>query len=382
MAPIRTAIIGLSGNAITSWASNAHLPYLLSERGRSQYQIVALLNSTVESAKNSIKLFSLPPETKAYGNPDDLAQDPDVDLVVCATRVDVHYKSTLPSVRAGKRAFIEWPLAQDAKHAQELADAAASHNTHTLVGHQGRFAPVMVKLKEVLESGRIGKVLSSDARAFGGTNSRESIGAGLGYFVDRTVGGNVFTIGFGHFFDGLQYTLGDLQDATAHFQLQRPDVKLVDSTGKVVDTITSTVPDLIIVNGTLNGAESIKQGATVSLRFRRGEPFKGEPGFVWSINGEKGEIRLTAVNGPTFHAFADNDTVAIEVHDFETDQVEKIDWDWSEWERELPVVARSIGKLYDKYASGQNDAADGVPSFHTALHRHQQLEELLSQWKQ
>lgn len=198
MAPIRTALIGLSGNAKTSWAANAHLPYLLSERGRAKYQIVALLNSSVESAKNAINLFSLDPGTKAYGNPEDLAQDPDVDLVVCATRVDIHHKSTLPSVIAGKRAFIEWPLAQDSKHAQELADAAAKHGTKTLVGHQGRFAPVIVKLKQLLDSGLIGKVLSSEIRAFGGTHDREKVAQGLSYFLDRAVGGNILTIGFAH----------------------------------------------------------------------------------------------------------------------------------------------------------------------------------------
>ncbi|KAM3523284.1 hypothetical protein NHJ13051_005196 [Beauveria bassiana] len=156
----------------------------------------------------------------------------------------------------------------------------------------------------------------------------------------------------------------------------------MEPTGKVVGTIRSNVPDLIIVNGTLNGTETTQQGATVSLRFRAGEPFKGDPAFVWTINGEKGEIRLTSVNGPTFHTAADNKTVTLEVHDFETDQVDKIEWDWSGWEAELPMVARSIGTLYDKYASGLDHGTDGLPSFQTALHRHQQLEELLNQWKE
>lgn len=156
----------------------------------------------------------------------------------------------------------------------------------------------------------------------------------------------------------------------------------MDSTGSVVNTVTSNVPDLLLVNGTLDGTDNVHKGATVSIRFRRGEPFKGEPGCVWSIYGEKGEIRLTAVNGPTFHAAADKENVFLELHDFETDILEKIDWDWSGWAAELPMVARSIGNLYDKYASGQNDTSDGVPSFRTALHRHQQLENFLSQWKQ
>ncbi|OAA71471.1 NAD(P)-binding domain protein [Cordyceps fumosorosea ARSEF 2679] len=383
MAPIRIAIIGLSGKSVvSSWASNAHLPYLLSERGKSQYQIVALLNTTVESARASIELYSLPPETRAYGDPEDLARDADVELVVCATRVDSHYKSALPSVRAGKRAYVEWPLAQDAAHARELARAAAEHGTRTLVGHQGRFAPVMVRVKEVLESGRIGKVLSSDARAFSGAGGRDVIGAGMEFFVDRAVGGTFVTIMFGHFFDSLQHVLGDLQEATGHFQLQRPDLKVVDSSNKVVDTVTANTPDLILVNGTLDATASVKQGATVSLRFRGGPPFKGDPGFVWTIHGETGELRLTAANGPTFQAGAEKEAVTLEVHDFETDQVETVDWDWSGWARDLPLMARSIGTLYDKHAQGLDDDKDGVPSFRTALHRHEQLEALLSQWKQ
>lgn len=58
MAPIRLGIIGLSSSAVTSWASGAHLPYLLSPRGLAKYKIVALCNSSVESAKSAIKTVS------------------------------------------------------------------------------------------------------------------------------------------------------------------------------------------------------------------------------------------------------------------------------------------------------------------------------------
>lgn len=110
MAPIRTAIIGLSSNAVTSWAANAHLPYLLSPEGQAKYRIVALLNSSAASAKRAIETFGLDATTRAYGDPEALAADPDVEFVVCATRVDTHYPTVLPSVRAGKDVFVEWPL--------------------------------------------------------------------------------------------------------------------------------------------------------------------------------------------------------------------------------------------------------------------------------
>jgi hypothetical protein len=49
-----------------------------------------------------------------------------------------------------------------------------------------------------LETGRIGKVLSSELRVFGGLNDRKVLPEGLAYFTDRSVGGNVYTIGFSH----------------------------------------------------------------------------------------------------------------------------------------------------------------------------------------
>jgi predicted dehydrogenase len=65
MAPIKVGFIGLG--ATSGWARSAHLPYL-QESGK--YEIVALLNSSVESSKAAIKQYSLPESTKAYGDPE------------------------------------------------------------------------------------------------------------------------------------------------------------------------------------------------------------------------------------------------------------------------------------------------------------------------
>ena len=75
MAPLRIGMIGLSASATTSWAANAHLPYL---KATQKYAITALCNSSVAAAKSAIKAFDLPAGTKAYGNPNDLADDDEV----------------------------------------------------------------------------------------------------------------------------------------------------------------------------------------------------------------------------------------------------------------------------------------------------------------
>jgi len=198
MAPIRVALLGLSNSAATSWAKGAHLPYLLSPRGRAKYEIVALVNSSIESAQKAIEDFNLPPGTKAYGDPQSVAADPDVDLVVCSVRVDKHHQLVRPSIEAGKAVYSEWPLAQDLDHARDLADLAREKGVRTLIGTQGRVAPVVLKIRELLEQGRIGKVLSSEVRAAGGTNDRSILPTFISYFADRSIGGNVVTIGFAH----------------------------------------------------------------------------------------------------------------------------------------------------------------------------------------
>ncbi len=57
--------------------------------------------------------------------------------------------------------------------------------------------PTTLKLKELIASGRIGKVLSSDFQA-ARWSSGPSVSSALKYFHERKVGGNFVTIGFGH----------------------------------------------------------------------------------------------------------------------------------------------------------------------------------------
>lgn len=71
MSPIRVGLIGLSGASGdkyegTSWAANAHLPYLTTSP---HFEIVALLNSSADSARAAIEKYGLPAQTKAYGDP-------------------------------------------------------------------------------------------------------------------------------------------------------------------------------------------------------------------------------------------------------------------------------------------------------------------------
>jgi len=188
-------MIGLSAAATgTGWAASAHLPYLLKSP---HYKIVALCNSTLDNAKAAIKAFDLPPETRAYGSAEELAQDKDVDLVVANTRVDLHAKVLLPSLKAGKAVFSEWPMDGKEENAREMLETARKSGSKTIVGLQGRANPVVQKIKQLVDEGKIGKVLSTNI--FGhGTNGGREESAKVKYTLDREVGGNLLTIHFVH----------------------------------------------------------------------------------------------------------------------------------------------------------------------------------------
>ena len=118
--------------------------------------------------------------------------------MVCNTRVDIHYEVIKPSLMKGKSVYCEWPLASNLTQAEELQALAKKHNAQTMIGLQGELAPVVLKVKSLIEEDKIGKVLSSTVVTAGGTRTRDTLPEGLKYFTEKKYGGNLVTIGIGH----------------------------------------------------------------------------------------------------------------------------------------------------------------------------------------
>ncbi|RMZ67576.1 oxidoreductase family [Pyrenophora seminiperda CCB06] len=358
--PVHAALIGLSSSAVTSWASAAHLPALLTPTGRSKITISALLNSSVDAAKSAIEKYNLPTDTKAYGTPEDLAADQDISLVICNTRVDKHYETVISSVKAGKDVYLEWPIAAKQEHIDDLVESAKKSGSRIAVGLQRRWAPPVVKLRQILDdgNGKLGKVLSSDFRAFGGTNDRDILPKGLRYFTQKEVGGNPIVIGLGHLLDFVLSVVGKLEPASVSHkaQIQRPNVGIRDpSTKKIVEQTTTDVPDLLSFQGKIVPSSRTATNATLSGYFRRGPPFPNTPALTWSINCEHGEIRITSVTSMSLQAFENDGPAAIQIHYFENDEVEEVEWDWSEMQKEVPILARDVMTCLYAFADGKNE---------------------------
>ena len=199
MSPIRVGLVGLSTSsnprAPGAWGVNAHLPSLLNSPS---YTITAVCNSSVASAEASIAHHKLGDAVIAYGSPQDLAKDPNVDMVVVSVNVDKHYALAKPAILAKKDIFVEWPLGVNTEEAEELTMLANREGVKTIVGLQARADPMVVKIKELVDSGRIGEVKSSTVVGqFGGIPSDVWIKSAV-YYLDAKSGGNALTIYAGH----------------------------------------------------------------------------------------------------------------------------------------------------------------------------------------
>ncbi len=177
--------------------------------------------------------------------------------------------------------------------------------------------------------------------------------------------------------------MGDIQNERAHFQLENPLLKLKDpNTHKTVDTVKTDVPDLVILTGSLRESTVAEENATVNIRYHRGPPFKGEPAFVWTIRGQKGELRLVSPGGPGLWSNDFPEPVTIEVYDYATEDVSAVEWQWADWQLDIssPVkgrTGRNIASIYEAYAEGDESK---YAVFGTALKRHEQLDKWIQEF--
>jgi predicted dehydrogenase len=86
-----------------------------------------------------------------------------VDAVVVATPPSAHAEIALQTLRHGRHALVEKPLATTVDDAQEMVDSAAANGVHLMVGHTFEYNAAVWKLKEIIDAGELGRILYIDA---------------------------------------------------------------------------------------------------------------------------------------------------------------------------------------------------------------------------
>jgi len=86
----------------------------------------------------------------AFSDHEQLIAQQDVDVVAVTVKVPHHRELVSAALAAGKTVYCEWPLGRDLDDAKAMAVLAAEQRVHTVVGLQGRQAPAIEFLGDLL----------------------------------------------------------------------------------------------------------------------------------------------------------------------------------------------------------------------------------------
>lgn len=115
--------------------------------------------------------------TNVYSDYQQVLSDGSVKAVAIATPAVVHYEIAKAALLADKDVFVEKPLALDVAQAKELIQIAHERQRILMVDHILQYHPAIIKLKELIYSGILGKLqyIYSNRLNIGKLRSEENI---------------------------------------------------------------------------------------------------------------------------------------------------------------------------------------------------------------
>lgn len=233
----------------------------------------------------------------SFGTTDfrELCQRDEIDIIHVCVPNHLHHDVLMAALEAGKHVYMDKPLARTLVEARAMADAAAQKpNCITQMTFQYRFWPAVMRAKQLIEDGALGRVFSVRAaylhggyvdpkRPFSWRLDAEKVGAG----------GALYDLG-SHVIDLTRYLLGEFAEVLHQghtFIDQRPDRDDPNRLHSVfVDDLSLML--LRLKSGAMGSVESsrVAHGVQDELRFE--------------AHGDKGAIRLNLMQ-PNFLDYYD-----------------------------------------------------------------------------
>ncbi len=102
------------------------------------------------------------PGLRTYATPEELAADPDIDLVVVATPPTVHTRICLDMLRAGKHVVCEKPLCFTVDEADDLIATAKSHDVVLTVHQNRRWDTDFLAVRRAVDKGLLGDLFNME----------------------------------------------------------------------------------------------------------------------------------------------------------------------------------------------------------------------------
>lgn len=211
------------------------------------------------------------PDARVFTDLDEALRDAGVDAVYVASPVALHAEHTIACLRAGKDVLCEKPVAMNYAQAETMAAAAHESGRRLGVAYYRRFYPKLVRARQLIAEGAIGRPVLVEANYHGWLESDER-----GWLRDPAVAGG-----------GPLYDVGSHRIDACNFLFGRP----LRATGLLSNAVHSLAVEdsattLIEYEGGIHATVDVRWNSRVQRdQFR--------------IIGTEGEINLDPLNGPT-----------------------------------------------------------------------------------
>jgi predicted dehydrogenase len=148
-------------------------------------RVVAVASRDIERAREYAGALSI---GKVHGSYEELLADPELDAVYIPLPNHLHAEWVMAAARAGKHILCEKPLAMNAAEAERMVAVAEQHGVLLAEAFMYRLHPSWQKVREVVASGRIGRL--------------SAVQSWFGYFNDDTTNiRNIYEAGGGALYD-------------------------------------------------------------------------------------------------------------------------------------------------------------------------------------
>jgi UDP-N-acetyl-2-amino-2-deoxyglucuronate dehydrogenase len=139
----------------------------------------------------------------------------EIDVVNIATPNGYHAKQALKVLASDKHVVVEKPFTLNTADGEKVIAKAAEKDRHVFAVMQNRYSPPAVWLKEVMDSGMLGKLYMVRLNCFWNRDERY-YKEGSWHGTKDLDGGTLFTQ-FSHFIDMLHWLCGDIKNISSRF---------------------------------------------------------------------------------------------------------------------------------------------------------------------
>jgi predicted dehydrogenase len=143
-----------------------------------------------------------------YAGAQEMLGDGEIDAIYIATPVHLHRDQTVAAAAAGKHVLCEKPMALNVDECEDMIASCEKSGVFLGIAYYRHFYPVVRRIKEILASGKIGRPVLAELRAFERFNP--PLGAERSWLLDPEQAGGGPMMDFGcHRFEILINILGE-----------------------------------------------------------------------------------------------------------------------------------------------------------------------------